>query len=397
MNNTYYTEYFEKGQQKINFNLYQIGLEADDEVYTLKKVMEEMDYTKLTQMYSKKGRKAYNPIMMFALITYANMRGVREVDKIVDLCKRDIAFMWLAKGQKPKRDAFYEFKNNRLRKEILEDLHYQFIRRLKKEGLVSLEKLYIDGTKIEANANRYTFVWRGSINYHLAGLIDKIGVIYKRYNEIIKEKRYDKKYGLYEEEMFVIEGIDKIKEVIEKNRKRKILKKKKISNNRIIEIDNMSPIKLLRMQKNLAKISKEENIKFELGKGNKKPEIQKLYEEIQDCGKRLMKYKENFKIMGKDRNSYSKTDVEATFMRMKDDHMRNGQLKPAYNVQIAVENYFIIHTYVSSDRTDYNTLIPVIKKHTKNLEEKLKEVTADSGYCSEQNLLYLKEKILKAT
>jgi hypothetical protein len=93
--------------------------------------------------------------------------------------------------------------------------------------------------------------------------------------------------------------------------------------------------------------------------------------------------------MGKDRNSYSKTDVEATFMRMKDDHMRNGQLKPAYNVQIAVENYFIIHTYVSSDRTDYNTLIPVIKKHTKNLEEKLKEVTADSGYCSEQNLLYL--------
>ena len=164
MNNTYYTEYFEKGQQKINFNLYQIGLEADDEVYTLKKIMEEMDYTKLTQMYSKKGRKAYNPIMMFALITYANMRGVREVDKIVELCKRDIAFMWLAKGQKPKRDAFYEFKNNRLTQDILEDLHYQFIKKLKREGLVSLEKLYIDGTKIEANANRYTFVWRGSIN-----------------------------------------------------------------------------------------------------------------------------------------------------------------------------------------------------------------------------------------
>jgi transposase len=396
MNNTYYTEYFEKGQQKINFNLYQIGLEADDEVYTLKKVMEEMDYTKLTQMYSKKGRKAYNPIMMFALITYANMRGVREVDKIVDLCKRDIAFMWLAKGQKPKRDAFYEFKNNRLTKEILEDLHYQFIRRLKKEGLVSLERLYIDGTKIEANANRYTFVWRGSINYHLAGLVDKIDELYKRYNKIIKEKRYDKKYGLYEEEMFIIEGIDKIKEVIEKNRKRKLLKKKKISNNRIIEIDNISPLKLLKLQKNLAKISKEEKIKFEIGKGKKKPEIQKLYEEIQDCGQRLMKYKENFKIMGKDRNSYSKTDVEATFMRMKDDHMRNGQLKPAYNVQIAVENYFIIHTYVSSDRTDYNALIPVIKKHTKKLEEKLKEVTADSGYCSEQNLLYLKEENIKS-
>ena len=78
---------------------------------------------------------------------------------------------------------------------------------------------------------------------------------------------------------------------------------------------------------------------------------------------RLMEYKECFEIMGKDRNSYSKTDLEATFMRMKEDHMMNGQLKPAYNVQIAVENYFIVHGYVSNDRTDYNTLIPVLEKH----------------------------------
>ena len=69
----------------------------------------------------------------------------------------------------------------------------------------------------------------------------------------------------------------------------------------------------------------------------------------------------------------------------------NGQLKPAYNVQIAVENYFIIHGYISNDRTDYNTLIPVINKHFVAFEEKLKEVTADSGYCSEKNLLFLKE------
>lgn len=103
-----------------------------------------------------------------------------------------------------------------------------------------------------------------------------------------------------------------------------------------------------------------------------------------------MEYKECFEIMGKDRNSYSKTDLEATFMRMKEDHMLNGQLKPAYNVQIAVENYFIIHSHVSNDRTDYNTLIPVIEKHKKAFGSILKETTADSGYCSEKNLLYLK-------
>ncbi len=95
---------------------------------------------------------------------------------------------------------------------------------------------------------------------------------------------------------------------------------------------------------------------------------------------------------GKGRNSYSKTDLEATFMRMKEDHMMNGQLKPGYNVQIAVENYFIIHGCVSNDRTDYNTLIPVLEKHKKAFGDILEEVTADSGYCSERNLLYLKEK-----
>ena len=109
-----------------------------------------------------------------------------------------------------------------------------------------------------------------------------------------------------------------------------------------------------------------------------------------------MEYKECFEIMGKDRNSYSKTDLEATFMRMKEDHMLNGQLKPAYNVQIAVENYFLIHGYVSNDRTDYNTLIPVLEKHRNAFGDTLEAVTADSGYCSEKNLLYLKENEIKS-
>ena len=191
--------------------------------------------------------------------------------------------------------------------------------------------------------------------------------------------------------MFMIEGMDKVREVIEKNRKRKLTKHKKISNNSIIEIDNCSPLDLLKLQKNLVTIANGEGIGFVYGKGRKKSEIQQLYEELEACGKRLMEYAESFEIMGKERNSYSKTDLEATFMRMKDDHMMNGQLKPAYNVQIAVENYFIIHAYVSNDRTDYNTLIPVIEKHIDTFGEILKETTADSGYCSEKNLLFLKE------
>ena len=390
-NTKYYNEFFELGQQKINFKFFELSLPEDDPVYTLKKVLEELDFTKFLAQYSTRGRIGYNPIMKYAVLTYANMRGVRSVDRIVELCQRDLAFIWLTQGEKPQRDAFYDFINNKLTGEILDDLNYQFLRRLKKEGLITLEALYIDGTKIEANANRYTFVWRGTLNYHLVGLLDAIDALYARYNELLNKNEYGQKYDLGNVQMFIIEGMDKVRDVIEKNRKRKLTKHKKLSNNTIIEIDNCSPLELLKLQNNLIKIAEGEGISFVYEKRQKKSEIQLLYEELEECGKRLMKYKECFEIMGTDRNSYSKTDLEATFMRMKEDHMLNGQLKPAYNVQIAVENYFIIHGYVSNDRTDYNTLIPVIKKHFLAFEEKLKEVTADSGYCSEKNLLFLKK------
>ena len=390
-NTKYYNDFFELGQQKINFKFFELSLPDDDPVYTLKKVMEEMDFSGLLAQYSNKGRNGFNPIMKYAVLTYAGMRGVKEVDRIVELCERDLAFIWLTQGEKPKRDAFYDFINNKLTGEILDDLNYQFLRRLKKEGLITLESLYIDGTKIEANANRYTFVWRGTLTYHLAGLLDTIDSLYSRYNKLLNENGYGHKYGLGNVQMFIIEGMDKVRDVIEKNRKRKLTRHKKLSNNTIIEIDNCSPLELLKLQMNLVRIAEGEEISFVYKKRQKKPEIQQLYEDLETCGTRLMKYRECFEVMGKDRNSYSKTDLEATFMRMKEDHMLNGQLKPAYNVQIAVENYFIINGYVSNDRTDYNTLIPVIQKHFNAFGENLKEVTADSGYCSETNLLFLKK------
>lgn len=387
----YYNDFFELGQQKINFSFFELSLPDDDPVYTLKNVMEELNFSGLLACYSDKGRSGYNPIMMYAVVTYANMRGVRAVDRIVDLCQRDLAFIWLTKGEKPKRDAFYDFKGKKLTGEVLDDLNYQFMRRLEKEGLITLKELYIDGTKIEANANRYTFIWRGTINYHLAGLLDTIDSLYTKYNTLLAEHSYGPKYDLGNAQMFVISGMDKVRKVIEENRKRKLTKHKKLPNNTVIEIDNCSPLEIVRIQKNLLEIAAGEGISFVVGKGKRKPEIQKLYEELETCGRRLMEYKECFEIMGKDRNSYSKTDLEATFMRMKEDHMMNGQLKPGYNVQIAVENYFIVHGYVSNDRTDYNTLIPVLEKHKKAFGDILEEVTADSGYCSEKNLLYLKE------
>ena len=84
--------------------------------------MEELEFSGLLACYSNKGRTRYNPIMLYAVVTYANMRGVRAVDRIVDLCQRDLAFIWLTKGQKPQRDTFYDFKGKKLTGEVLDEL-----------------------------------------------------------------------------------------------------------------------------------------------------------------------------------------------------------------------------------------------------------------------------------
>ena len=247
-------------------------------------------------------------------------------------------FIWLTKGQKPQRDVFYDFKGKKLTGEVLDELNYQFMRPPGKRRVSYIERALYRWNETEANANRYTFVWRGSLNYHLAGLLDTIDALYTKYNAFLLDNGYGPKYDLGDAHMFVVEGMDKVREIIKKNRERKLTKHKKLPNNTIIEIDHCSPLEIRKLQKNLLRIAEGEGIGFAFGKGMRKPEIQKLYEELEECGKRLLEYKECFKIMGQDRNSYSKTDLEATFMRIERDHMMNGQLKPAYNVQIAVEN-----------------------------------------------------------
>ncbi len=128
-------------------------------------------------------------------------------------------------------------------------MNCQFMSRLQKEGLITLKELYIDGTKIEANANRYTFVWRGSVNYHLAGLFDAIDALYAKCNAFLQENECGSKHDLGEARMFVFEGMEKVRKVMEENRRRKLTKHKKISNNAIIEIDNCSPLEIFKLQK----------------------------------------------------------------------------------------------------------------------------------------------------
>jgi hypothetical protein len=130
---------------------------------------------------------------------------------------------------------------------------------------------------------------------------------------------------------------------------------------------------------------------FVSGKGKHKSREQREWEELESLRERWERYTEDLEIMGEGRNSYSKTDPDATFMRMKEDHMRNGQLKPAYNVQIAVNSEYITGIEVFANRTDYGTMEPFLQQLKKKHGKKYKKVTADAGYESLDNYLYLEE------
>ena len=291
--------------------------------------LEELEYGKLYKAYSPRGRKsAADPRVLFKVMVHGYLCGIYSSRKLEEACQYRIDFRWLLEDQKaPDHTTFARFRTGRCR-EVVEDLFYQFVKKLEDMGETDHKTVYIDGTKLESAAGRYTFVWRKPIQKHLA----------------------------------------KVKAELEK---RTGLKSASAIGSRLEE--------------------ERRHILFVHGSGKRKSPQQREWEEQWTLLERWKAYERKLAIMGEGRNSYSKTDPDATFMRMKEDHMLNGQLKPAYNVQIAVENYFIVHGYVSNDRTDYNTLIPIVEKHRKAFGEVLDEVTADSGYCSEKNLLYLKE------
>ena len=139
----------------------------------------------------------------------------------------------------------------------------------------------------------------GQLYYHLTNLLDTIDALYAKYNAFLLENGYSPKYDLGNAHMFVIEGMDKIRKIIEENRKRKLTKHKKISYNTIIEINSCSPLELLKLQKKLMWIAEGEGIGFVFGKGKHKPEIQKLYEELEECETLMMEYKEFLRAWGK--------------------------------------------------------------------------------------------------
>lgn len=320
----------------------------DDSVRLLFEVTEGLDYTNLYKTYSTLGRNpAVDPVTLFRLLIYGDMNKIYSSRELEKACKRDINFIWLLQGQKaPDHNTIARFRSQRLAN-CLRDLFNQLIIYLGENNEIQYENLFVDGTKIEANANKYTFIWKKATD---------------KFENKLQEK---------------------IKDTL-KHLKDELGIKININNDKIT-VDFVSKI----LHK-LDTIKVENKIEFVHGKGKRKSKLQKYFESLEEFIEKQSKYDEYNSIFD-GRNSFSKTDKDATFMHMKEDHMKNGQLKPGYNIQIGVEGEYIVGVDISSERADQLTFIPFLNKLENDLPEKFKNVIADAGYESEENYKYLSE------
>ena len=292
----------------------EILLPEDAPVRVTSAQLEEPDYRKLYEAYSSKGRKSVtDPRVLFKVMAYGYQCGIYSTRKMEEACQYRVDFMWLLEnGKAPDHSTLSRFRTGRCA-EAVEDLFYQYIQLLEKQGEIDHKSVFIDGTKIESRAGRYTFNWRGTTEKNLA------------------------------------------------KAKQKVLEQ--------TGCKTLSELEMLLS-------NKAEGITFVSGKGKHKTVEQREWEAIDYLCQQWRKYEEQLAIMGDNRNSYSKTDTDATFMRMKEDHMRNGQLKPAYNVQIAVNSEYITGIDVFSNRTDVGTFIPFMHKLEMAHKQRYEEVTA---------------------
>ena len=316
----------------------------NDSVRLLSQFVEEMDLTDLYSTYER--INSLSPRTLLKIVLYSYMNGDYSSRSMELNCKRDINFMFLLEGHKaPDHATLARFRSLHFApcsKRILAEVSNMLF----DLGEISGETIFIDGTKIEACANKYTFVWKKAVTKNQAKLLIKLAGFVAEC-----EEAYD------------------IKIVYGNTIKMKHVK---------------------RLRKRLLKLCKEENITFVHGIGRRKSPLQKSYETLDEYLNKLKEYNQKIHKCGS-RNSYSKTDEDATFMRMKEDAMMNGQLKPAYNLQHGVDSEYITWLTIGPQPTDTTTLIPFLKDAEQHLKFKYKNITADAGYESEENYLYLEE------
>ena len=351
-------KYYEQNQLMIPME-WKTLIDKDDVVFVLNDLIDNMNIDKLLETYSPLGSSSYNPKMMLKILMYGYIRKRYSSRLIAEAVESDIKFIWLAGGNKPTRNVINAFRKDKM-KIIMEDVFVELLVVLERKGYINTEEYFVDGTKIEANANKYTFVWKKAVKKYRAKLQEQV-------HELMKD-------------------IDNLNDEEDKIYPDKEIKPEEITPEELEEFSKRLSDKLnegLKKQKTKEEKKKEQKIKKIVNKINK------------DFKPRLEKYNKDLEIMGENRNSYSKTDNDATFMHMKEDHMRNGQLKPGYNIQVGSCNGFVVNWSTHQNRNDNGTLIPHYERYQRFFGKLPDSTGADSGYGNQENYEFLKRNHIK--
>ena len=347
----YYTPY----QVRLPVDFEKI-IEISDSVYTFSEVMENIDLSEYLATEERgAGRPRYDSYALMKVILFAFMENgyvsTREIEKS---CKTDIRYMWLLQTlEAPSHMTIANFMNNNLKGNI-DGIFEKINEYIFEEKDVDLNHVYIDGTKIRANANMYSWVWKKSCQKNRDNVFGKVTKLISLMNDDLKY------YGVKIEtrDEYAIEYLENIKSLY----------------GRVYGIDS-------------------DNIKR--GRGHHKTSYQRYYDEFVEYIRKLKNYAKNIKICGDYRNSYSKTDNDATFMRMKRDHMGNDQLLPGYNIQLGVCDEYVAVYDIKQYASDMDCFIPLMDKFNSHYGIYPEYPVADAGYGSYNNYLYCEEHGMK--
>ena len=324
----------------------------NDPVRLVNAVVDSLNLENFNRLYKERGRSPYHPRMMLKVIIYAYMSNIYSCRKIEKALLRDVHFIWLAGYEQPDFITINRFRN-RVKDEI-NNVFTQLVLLLAERGLVSLDVEYIDGTKIESKANKYTFVWRGSVEKNRARLMEKIRVLLAQIDNAVAQENADTQ----EKVEFTPSQLGEICE---------------------------------ELRQSLAQSPAPESKEDRRARRKKERELRRL----EQMGDKLGDYDSKLERMG-GRNSMSKTDPDATFMRMKEDAMNNGQTKPGYNLQIGTENQFITDFGLFPYTNDTLTLPLFLGSFAERYGRLPDEACADSGYGSEENYRFMEENSVEA-
>lgn len=316
-------------------------------VRVVNQVIDSIDLDVLVKKYKGGGCSSYHPRLMLKILVYGYLTNQYSSRKLEQAVSQNIYFMWLSAMSYPDHNTINRFRSDRL-KGVLKEVFSQVVLLLVDSGVITLKEAYLDGTKIEANANRYTFVWGRNIIKSKERIRKQLDELWAYTESVAREELENN-----EPEDFEKIDQDTVRKVIE-------------------SIDNALK-----------------------GKPVNKEVRQKLNYARKNWPENLKKYEQQEKTLG-NRNSYSKTDPDATFMKMKEDHMLNGQLKPGYNWQISTENQYILGYTIHQTTNDTTTLQSHMESLKENLGKMPDTLVADAGYGSEENYEYLENNSVEA-